>query len=63
MVTDRKEAGVTTFEQAKDDIIKMLKQQKQGPLIMKYIESLKALAKVVYPPGKEPALAPLSPGP
>ena len=34
MVTDRKEAGVTTFEQAKDNIIKMLKQQKQGPLIM-----------------------------
>jgi len=63
MVTDRKEASVTTFEQAKDNIIKMLKQQKQGPLITKYIESLKARAKVVYPPGKEPPLAPLSPGP
>jgi len=53
-VTDRKEAGVTTFEQAKDDIIKMLKQQKQGVFITKYIESLKAQAKIVYPPGKEP---------
>ena len=61
MVTDRKEAGVTTFEQAKVNIIKMLKQQKQGPLITKYIESLKAQAKIVYPPGKEPPPAP--PGP
>ncbi|MHC4097696.1 MAG: peptidylprolyl isomerase [Planctomycetota bacterium] len=62
-VTDRKEAGVTKFEQAKDDIIKMLKQQKQGALITKYIESLKAQAKIVYPPGKEPPLVPPSPGP
>ncbi len=61
MVTDRKEASVTTFEQAKDNIIKMLKQQKQGPLMTKYIESLKAQAKIVYPPGKEPPPAP--PGP
>jgi len=61
MVTDRKEAGVTTFEQAKDNIIKMLKQQKQGPLITKYIESLKAQAKIVYPPGKEPPLEPTVP--
>jgi peptidyl-prolyl cis-trans isomerase C len=61
MVTDRKEAGVTTFEQAKGDIIKMLKQQKQGPLITKYIESLKAQAKIVYPPGKEPPLVPTGP--
>ena len=61
MVTDRKEADVTTFEQAKDNIIKMLKQQKQGPLITKYIESLKAQAKIVYPPGKEPPPVPTGP--
>jgi peptidyl-prolyl cis-trans isomerase C len=61
MVTDRKEASVTTFEQAKDNIIKMLKQQKQRPLNTKYIESLKAQAKIVYPPGKEPPLVPTGP--
>ncbi len=61
MVTDRKEADVTTFEQAKDNIIKMLKQQKQMPLITKYVESLKAQAKIVYPPGKEPPLEPTVP--
>lgn len=60
-VTDHKEASVTTFEQAKDDIIKMLKQQKQRPLITKYVESLKAQAKIVYPPGKEPPLVPTGP--
>jgi len=60
-VTDRKEAGVTTFEQAKDDIIKMLKRRKQSVLIIKYRESLKAQAKIVYPPGKEPTT--VIPGP
>ncbi len=57
-VTDRNEAGVTPFEQAKDSIIERLKQQKQGPLITEYIESLKARAKIVYPPGNEPPLVP-----
>jgi peptidyl-prolyl cis-trans isomerase C len=61
MVTDRKEVGITPFEQVKGDIIKMLKQQKQGPLITEYIDSLKARAKIVYPPGKEPPLAPTDP--
>jgi peptidyl-prolyl cis-trans isomerase C len=61
MVTDRKEAGVTTFEEAKENIIKMLKQQKQRPLITNYIESLKAQAKIVYPPGKEPPSVPTGP--
>jgi peptidyl-prolyl cis-trans isomerase C len=60
-VTDRKEAGVRTFEQAKDDIINMLRQQKQGELVAEYIESLKAEAEIVYPPGKEPS--PLTPNP
>ncbi len=60
-VTDRKEAGVKPFEQTKGDIIKMLKQKKQRPFIEEYIESLKAGAKIVYPPGKEPPLVPNDP--
>lgn len=53
-VTDRKEAGVATFEQAKDDILNMLKAKKQSELAAQYIESLKAEANIVYPAGKEP---------
>jgi len=49
-VTDRKD----TFEQFKDDIINILTQKKQGEFAEKYIESLKAEASIVYPPGKEP---------
>ncbi len=60
-VTDHKAAGVTPFEQAKDEIIPMIKQKRMSGLMMKYIESLKAQAKIVYPPGKEPPPAP--PGP
>ncbi|MHC4693701.1 MAG: peptidylprolyl isomerase [Planctomycetota bacterium] len=57
-VTDRKEADIKSFEQTKDDIIKMLKRKKQRPFVEEYIESLKASAKIVYPPGKEPPLVP-----
>jgi len=53
-VTDRKDSNVIMFEQAKDDIIKMLTQNKQAELAKEYIESLKAEAKIVYPAGKEP---------
>ena len=60
-VTDRKEAAVKPFEQAKDEIIKMLKQRKQGEFFAKYIESLKAQARIVYPPGKKPLPTPLRP--
>jgi peptidyl-prolyl cis-trans isomerase C len=59
-VTDRKEAYTRTFDQVKDQIIKMLKQQKANEHVLKYIESLKAKAEIVYPPGKEPA--PVLPG-
>lgn len=55
-VTDRKEAHTKTFDEVKDQIIKMLRQRKQTEYIPKYIESLKANAKIVYPPGKEPTL-------
>jgi len=50
-VTDRKN---DTFEQAKDNIVETLTQKRQGELAKEYIESLKAKAKIVYPPGKEP---------
>lgn len=53
--TDYKEAGITTFDQAKDNIIKQLTQKKQSELAEEYIESLKAKANIVYPAGKEPA--------
>jgi peptidyl-prolyl cis-trans isomerase C len=60
-VTDRKDAGVTTFEQAKDDLIASLKATKQSKLAKEYIGSLKAKAKIVYPPGKEPKTPPSPP--
>lgn len=53
-VTDRKDASVTMFEQAKDDILKLLTQTRQAELAKEYIESLRAQANIVYPPGEEP---------
>jgi peptidyl-prolyl cis-trans isomerase C len=53
-LTDHKEAKVTTFEEAKDNILKVLTQNKQAELAKEYIESLKAEANIIYPPGKEP---------
>ena len=53
-VTDRKDAGVISFEQAKDDIMVQLTQEKQSEFEEEYIESLKAEANIVYPPGKDP---------
>lgn len=60
-LTDRKEAGVMPFEQVKDRILEMLKQDKQSQLAKEYVESLKAKAKIVYPVGKEPIPEPNSP--
>ena len=60
-ITDRKEAGVKPFEQARDEIIKMLKQRKQRELFAKYLTQIRAEANVVFPPGKEPP--PVAPGP
>jgi peptidyl-prolyl cis-trans isomerase C len=54
-VTDHKDASTTSFEQAKDDIIKQLTQTKQSEIAEEYLESLKAGAKIVYPAGKEPS--------
>ncbi len=55
-VTDRREPETITFEQAKDDIINRMTRLKQTELSRQYIESLKAEAKIVYPPGKEPKM-------
>ena len=57
-IVDRKEASTKTFAEAKDEIIKTLKQRKQGELTQKYIASLKAQANIVYPPGKKPLPTP-----
>jgi len=53
-VTDHKDPNNITFEQARGDIENVLTQKKQGELAKEYIESLKAKANIVYPPGKEP---------
>ncbi len=59
-ITDHKNPNVIPFEQAKDDILKLLTQTRQAELAEEYIMSLKAKANIVYPPGKEPK-APTSP--
>ena len=54
-VSEHKDASTTSFEQAKDDIVKQLTQTKQSELAEEYIESLKAGANIAYPAGKEPS--------
>jgi peptidyl-prolyl cis-trans isomerase C len=56
-VTDHKDASTISFEQAKKSIISKLTQKKQAEFAKEYIESLKAKANIVYPPGKEPSSA------
>ena len=53
-VTDRKEGGMTSFDNAKADIVKQLQDKKKGELFRQLIEKAKAAAKIEYPPGKEP---------
>ncbi len=47
-VTDHKDAGIVSFDEAKDKIIEQLKRNKQLELRNEYIESLKAEADIVY---------------
>ena len=62
-VTDHKERGIVPFEQAKDKIMEELTQKRRSDLTTEFIESLKAKATIVYPPGREPSSArPASPG-
>jgi peptidyl-prolyl cis-trans isomerase C len=61
-ITERKPAGQTPFEKVKADIIKTLQQVKKGESFRQYINKLRAEAKVVFPPGKEPMpMRPLGP--
>lgn len=53
-VTDRQQGGMTPFEKAKPDIIKMLENKKKSDLFKQLIEKIRAQASIVYPPGKEP---------
>jgi peptidyl-prolyl cis-trans isomerase C len=54
-VTDHKDASVVSFEQAKDDILKQLTDQKQLEFAEKYISSLKRQAKITFPPKLPPS--------
>ncbi len=56
-ITDKKDASTKTFEEVKDNLVEMLTAKKQGELAEKYVESLRAEANIVYPPGKEPNVA------
>jgi peptidyl-prolyl cis-trans isomerase C len=59
-VTDRKDS----FEQFKDEIIKTLMRKRETDFAKHYVESLKAKANIVYPPGKGPKpTGPIVPGP
>ncbi|UCE98623.1 MAG: peptidylprolyl isomerase, partial [Planctomycetota bacterium] len=49
-VTDRRD----TFEQLKDQVLRILKREKQGDFAKDYLESLKREANIVYPAGEEP---------
>jgi len=51
-VTGREDAHTRTFDQVKDQIIRVLLQKKQAEHIPQYIDSLKAKAEIVYPPDK-----------
>ncbi len=53
-VTDRKEAGVTPFDQAKDDILKMLAGRREMELTSKYVKSLRDNAQIIYAAGAQP---------
>ena len=49
-VTDHKDAGTISFDEAKEKIIEQLMRNKQIELTNEFIESLKADADIVYPP-------------
>jgi peptidyl-prolyl cis-trans isomerase C len=53
-VTDHKDGGMVSFDKAKADILKQLKNKKMGELFKQMVEKMKSEAKIVYPPGKEP---------
>ncbi|MFA5252356.1 MAG: peptidylprolyl isomerase [Phycisphaerae bacterium] len=60
-LAEHKDANTIPFDEAEKDIVEMLTQTKKAEFAEKYIESLKADAKIVYPPGKEPEAPAASP--
>jgi len=57
-VTDRQEAGVTPFEEAKAGIIEKLTMQKKSEIAQTFLETLKEKATIVYAEGSGLAAAP-----
>ncbi|MBN1508599.1 MAG: peptidylprolyl isomerase [Sedimentisphaerales bacterium] len=56
-VTEHKDASVTSFEDAKTDIVERLSTERRNAATKQYIQSLKEKAKIVYAPGEGPAAA------
>ncbi|MFA5553617.1 MAG: peptidylprolyl isomerase [Phycisphaerae bacterium] len=52
---DHKPETQRTFDEVKENLIDMLKAQKEQELMIKYLDVIKGEANIVYPPGKEPA--------
>jgi peptidyl-prolyl cis-trans isomerase C len=57
-VTERKDASVTPFEEAKAGITERLSAEKRNAATKQYIQGLKDKAKIVYAPGEGPAATP-----
>ncbi len=53
-VTERKQAGLTPFDQVKDEIIRMLQARREAELSSKYVRSLRENAEIVYAEGQKP---------
>jgi len=47
-ITDRKEAGVSSFEEEKSNIVKNLEARKKQTFTQSYVEALKSKAKIVW---------------
>jgi peptidyl-prolyl cis-trans isomerase C len=58
-VAERKDAGTTPLEEAKEEIRQILLQEQQKKYSDEYFKSLKAKANIVYPPGKKPKPTPM----
>ena len=47
-LTDRKEAGVSSFEEEKSNIVKNLEARKKQAFFQSYVEGLKSEAKIIW---------------
>jgi len=52
-LTGHKEADVISFEEAKAGLVEQFKRTKQQALAVEFVETLKVLARIVYPEQKE----------